>query len=264
MARKTKIKTKRKIRNKRKTTKRTGGQPTTPTPPPVTQPTMTPNNNIIIPQPNNNITDVAMNLDHLFALEQGGGNKRKTTKRRGGQPTTPTPQPVTQPNMTPNNTIIIPQPNNNITDVAMNLDHLFALEQGGGNKRKKNKLEQKKEFITHTFLEMLDTIKLYHWKTNSYSHHKSTDELHERLQHKTDKFIEIMLGKSKTRINNIDKHIKLYNLNNKNFNDKLYKYRTLLIEMDNYLDYKKDTDLMNIRDEMIGEINHYLYKSTFK
>ena len=197
-------------------------------------------------------------------------NKRKTSKRTGGQPTTPTPQPVTQPTMTPtNNTIIMTQPNNNNNNEAVqNLADEFDLNQSGGrykkNKSRKNKLEQKKEFITHTFLEMLDTIKLYHWKTNSYAHHKSTDELHERLQHKTDNFIEIMLGKSKTRINNIDKHIKLYNLNNKDFNNKLYKYRTLLIEMDNYLDHKKDTDLMNIRDEMVGEINHYLYNSTFK
>ncbi len=201
-------------------------------------------------------------------------NKRKTSKRTGGQPTTPTPQHVTEPTMTPNNTIIMTQPNNNIPNVATNLlaefnaaDPNYPNQSGGRykkNKSRKNKLEQKKEFITHTFLEMLDTIKLYHWKTNSYAHHKSTDELHERLQHKTDNFIEIMLGKNKTRINNIDKHIKLYNLNNKDFNNKLYKYRTLLIEMDNYLDHKKDTDLMNIRDDMVGEINHYLYNSTFK
>ena len=197
-------------------------------------------------------------------------NKRKTNKKRGGQPFTPAVKHPVPTTITPNN---MPQSNNNNPTLATNLlDEFNSVadppNQSGGrykkNKSRKNKLELKKEFIAHTFLEMLDTIKLYHWKTNSYSHHKSTDELHERLQHKTDNFIEIMLGKSKTRINNIDKHIKLYNLNNKNFIDKLYKYRTLLIEMDNYLDHKKDTDLMNIRDEMIGEINHYLYKSTFK
>ena len=48
-------------------------------------------------------------------------------------------------------------------------------------------------YIVKKFLEMLNMVKLYHWKTNSYSHHKSTDELHERLQKKTDKFIEIKL-----------------------------------------------------------------------
>lgn len=193
-------------------------------------------------------------------------NKRKTSKRRGGQPhpSTPIPQTVIQPTISPNNNIIIPQPNNNIPNtVVVNLDHLFALEQGGGNKRKKNKLEVKKEFITYTFLEMLNTIKLHHWKTNSYSHHKSSDDLHKNLQKKTDKFIEIMLGKT-DRINKTNKHIKLYNLNTKDFNKKLYKYRTLLIEMDNYLDPKKDMDLINIRDDMISEINHFLYLSTFK
>lgn len=134
------------------------------------------------------------------------------------------------------------------------------------NKRKtsKNKLELKKEFIVHTFLELLDNIKLHHWKTNSYAQHKSTDELHEHLSKKIDNFVEILLGKNNTRINNINKHIKLYNLNDLSFKNKLYKYRTLLIEMDDYLDNKKDADLMNIRDEMVAEINHFLYLSTFK
>ena len=131
-------------------------------------------------------------------------------------------------------------------------------------KTRKSKLELKKEFIVHTFLEMLNTIKLYHWKTYSYSKHKSSDELFNSMQVKTDKFIEIMLGKTNTRINKINTHIKLSNLNAKDFNNRLFQYRTLLIDMDNYLNTKNDTDLMNLRDEMISEINHYLYLSTFK
>lgn len=270
-------KTRRNIINKRKTNKKRGGQPFTPGVKHPVPTTISPTN---IPQPNNNIATVAVDLlgefDSVADQNQSGGRykkykNRKTNKKRGGQPSTPGVKHPVPTTITPNNIPLSNNNNNNPTVATNLLDEFNSVadeNQSGGrykkNKSRKNKLELKKEFIAHTFLEMLDTIKLYHWKTNSYSHHKSTDELHERLQHKTDKFIEIMLGKSKTRINNIDKHIKLYNLNNKNFNDKLYKYRTLLIEMDNYLDHKKDTDLMNIRDEMIGEINHYLYKSTFK
>ncbi len=42
---------------------------------------------------------------------------------------------------------------------------------------------------------MLNTIKLYHWKTTSYSEHKATDELHERLSGHIDTFVEVLLGK---------------------------------------------------------------------
>lgn len=131
-------------------------------------------------------------------------------------------------------------------------------------KTSKNRVELKKEFIVHTFLELLDTVKLYHWKTESYAQHKSTDDLHENLGKKIDHFVEIMLGKNNTRINNINKHIKLYNLNDIGFKNKIYKYRTLLIKMDDFFDNKKDADLINIRDEMVAEINHFLYLSTFK
>jgi len=32
--------------------------------------------------------------------------------------------------------------------------------------------------IVPTFLHMLNTVKLYHWKTTSFSTHKATDELY--------------------------------------------------------------------------------------
>ena len=36
-------------------------------------------------------------------------------------------------------------------------------------------------YIVKKFLEMLNMVKLYHWKTRSYSQHKATDELYDRL-----------------------------------------------------------------------------------
>ena len=48
--------------------------------------------------------------------------------------------------------------------------------------------------LLETFFEITNTIKLYHWKTNSYSVHKATDELHERLSGHIDKFVEVLLG----------------------------------------------------------------------
>ncbi len=134
------------------------------------------------------------------------------------------------------------------------------------SKRKtmKNKLETKKEFIVKTFLEMLTTIKLYHWKTNSYAQHKASDELYDEINKHMDEFIEIMLGKQESRINKLSSNIKLRNNNSSEFKNKLFYYRELFIDMDDYLHPSKDADLLNIRDEIVGYINQFLYLSTFK
>ena len=55
--------------------------------------------------------------------------------------------------------------------------------------------------ITVYFLEMLMMVKLFHWKTHSFATHKATDELYESLNEHIDKFIEVLLGKTGSRIN---------------------------------------------------------------
>jgi len=44
------------------------------------------------------------------------------------------------------------------------------------------------------FLELLNTIKIYHWSTLSYPTHKATDELHDTLSKLVDSFIETYIG----------------------------------------------------------------------
>ena len=70
-------------------------------------------------------------------------------------------------------------------------------------KIKRNKTSKKmlsntqKSRMIKMFFEILHTIKLYHWKTKSYSQHKATDELHEKLSEQTDRFVEVLMGKTK-------------------------------------------------------------------
>jgi hypothetical protein len=112
---------------------------------------------------------------------------------------------------------------------------------------------------------MLNTIKLYHWNTNSFSQHKATDELHERLSGNIDKFVETLLGKKEDRIKNINSKIPIINAKTKHtFREQIYQYREYLINMDKCLDQTRDTDLLNIRDEILGDINQFLYLLTLK
>jgi len=124
---------------------------------------------------------------------------------------------------------------------------------------------KKKSLIVRTFLEMLNTVKLYHWKTRSFSQHKATDELYERLNGHVDTFIEVLLGKDESRIKMVERRCELLDFSKgSDFKERVYEYREFLIDMNRYFDAKRDSDLLNIRDEILGDINQFLYLMTFR
>jgi hypothetical protein len=126
--------------------------------------------------------------------------------------------------------------------------------------------------IVRSFLEMLNAIKLYNWKTESYSQHQATDELHEKLSELVDQFVEVLLGKEqqyaksshKSRITMVEKHMKMMDsTGERDFIEKMHNYRSVLIKMNDILNKKTDSDLLNIRDEMLACINQFLYLLSF-
>lgn len=131
-----------------------------------------------------------------------------------------------------------------------------TLKYGGASKKQKAK-------IVETFLAILNAIKLYHWKTKSYSQHKATDELHESLSSDIDKFVEIIIGKSRKRIDMFAKTLRLYDFNHKRqLKNKMLEFREFLLDLDRVFDPKKDSDVFSIRDDMVGEVNQFLYLLT--
>jgi hypothetical protein len=79
-----------------------------------------------------------------------------------------------------------------------------------------------------------------------------------------DTFVEILLGKDENRFTIINEKIQLYNFENvKTFKKRIYNYRDFLIYLTEVLDAEKDTDLLNVRDELLGDVNQFLYLLTF-
>ena len=141
------------------------------------------------------------------------------------------------------------------------------------NKMNKTRRSQGSKSYSHQhivtmFLQMLNTVKLYHWKTTSYSQHKATDELYSELNSSIDSFVEIMLGKNGSRVNLTGtKSIPLLDYTELGgFKREVEKYKTFLINMDNDASLKSNmnTDLMNVRDEILGQLNQFTYLLTFK
>ena len=118
------------------------------------------------------------------------------------------------------------------------------------------------------FLELLNTIKIYHWSTLSYPTHKATDELHTKLSELVDSFIEIYIGHcARGKGNGVpvfrfksekDASIEFCECKSldafcKVLDDNIVHLEGLTDRLNGY------TDLVNIRDEMVGALAQALY-----
>jgi len=139
-----------------------------------------------------------------------------------------------------------------------------------GNKTRSNRgsLQSFQKEITIVFLEMLMMIKLYHWKTTSYATHKATDELYSKLNSNIDSFIEVLLGKSGIRTDLVGKkNIRLVDLSStESLKKEVESFKRYLVNLNNNRTMKimSNTDLYNIRDSILGDMNQFLYLLTFK
>ena len=122
-------------------------------------------------------------------------------------------------------------------------------------------LQEKFNEIVHFFFTLQMLNKLYHWNTTSYSRHKATDRFNEKFLELVDKFIEVFIGtyKMKPMLDEIQ-------INNNYLSDNgiimLFIFtRKYLNTFDQYI---QSTDLLNIRDELLGEVNQTLYLFNLK
>ncbi len=100
--------------------------------------------------------------------------------------------------------------------------------------------------------------------TKKHPRHLASDKLFSDLADLVDQFIEVYIGKyERQKISEFD--IKVINLNDNTIIDflKLAINKLTEITLDK-IDLTKDTDLLNIRDEIIGSINRTLYLFTFE
>jgi hypothetical protein len=114
------------------------------------------------------------------------------------------------------------------------------------------------------FFQLREQIKLYHWQTYSYPRHKATDAVVTALDESIDKYVEVYMGKyGRPRLTGATNMIRVTNLSEKaivTFIKSAIAY--LNGPLVKGLKPGSDTDLINIRDEMLGELNQLLYLFT--
>jgi len=139
---------------------------------------------------------------------------------------------------------------------------------GGRGRNVRGRGGNSAEYILR-FLEMLNTIKIYHWATLSYPTHKATDELHSKLSELIDSFIEIYIGHLSRRGGGASAGIPVFKRGAAS-TISFCECKSLDIfckKLDGYIIYMESlterlngyTDLVNIRDEMVGAVAQALY-----
>jgi hypothetical protein len=115
------------------------------------------------------------------------------------------------------------------------------------------------DIVTH-LLTIRNQIKLYHWQTKQFARHKATDDLTLALDTNIDAFVESYMGRYGRPM--VSGSIKLHNFSEsaaKTFVAKETKY------LENELPKKigkNDTDLLNLRDTILGDLTKVSYLFT--
>ena len=114
-------------------------------------------------------------------------------------------------------------------------------------------------------LQTQTQIKILHWQTKGYARHQAFGETYSNLDTLIDDFVEIYMGKyGRFSLSENEKTIKLDNLTELDLTAFLKTVKSELIGMSNDLSKDKDTDLLNLRDEMLGLFNKLSYLLTLE
>jgi len=114
--------------------------------------------------------------------------------------------------------------------------------------------------IIQNLLTIVNQLKYYHWQTDSYSKHKALGEAYDTLNALVDDFVEILLGKYGKDLVPISINIKTESeLDANSAINEIAEF--LANDLSNILS-EKDTDLLNIRDEMLATVNKTKYLLT--
>lgn len=112
-------------------------------------------------------------------------------------------------------------------------------------------------------LQFRNQIKMYHWKTPTYSKHRASDDFLKKMDEHIDKFIEVMSGGREERPLEIT-YLEFRSLSDKSIIGYIKEFRGwLLTELPGLL-YEHETDLLNLKDEILAEVNQGMYLLSMK
>ena len=118
------------------------------------------------------------------------------------------------------------------------------------------------DVIITRLLGLQNQLKILHWQTKKYARHMAYGDTYETLEDLIDTFIEIYQGKFDRIILEDNKIITIKNINDESLDEFISENIDFMNgELISTLN-DQDTDLLNIRDEMVAALNKLRYLVT--
>lgn len=119
--------------------------------------------------------------------------------------------------------------------------------------------------VVKNLMLMQNQLRICHWQTLKFSEHKAFGEAYDNLDDLMDEFMEVCMGKhDRFNFEGGSCSFQLFNLGDMDIIQFLDSCIAFLVSLDLMYDSKMDTDLMNIRDEMMALINKTKYLLTLE
>lgn len=111
--------------------------------------------------------------------------------------------------------------------------------------------------------ELFNQVKYFHWQTKSLAQHEALGGAFDDLEDLIDEFVEVAMGKY-GRPSTKNQKLEMFDLEDVDIMEWTTGVVDYLISFDDILDDVVDTDLLNIRDEMMAVFNKVKYLLTLK
>jgi hypothetical protein len=122
---------------------------------------------------------------------------------------------------------------------------------------------EKSEIILK-LIEIQTQFRFLHWQTTSYAKHKAYGNVYSSLNDNIDTFVESCMGKHGRPKYEGGASIGFEDIDEISLQEFIDGVCDFLIGLTDEFDTTKDTDLLNIRDEMLSDINKLKYLLTLK
>lgn len=118
-------------------------------------------------------------------------------------------------------------------------------------------------FLT-LLLEFQNQLRIYHWQTDSYAAHQAFGSAYETLNELIDNFVEEFMGKYGKIRSEKNFVLNLKNIDESDVNTNINTVIEFLKQGLPSVLQETDTNLLNIRDEMVGNLEKLKYLLTLK
>lgn len=114
------------------------------------------------------------------------------------------------------------------------------------------------------FLGLQCQLKINHWQTKGFARHQAFGSTYDALQDLVDSFVEEAMGKyGRFSLDDETNTLQLANLSDLDLKGFINTVKEALIQITDQVE-ETDTNLLNLRDEMLGLVNKLSYLLTLE